>query len=135
MSEVLADTATKCDMNLNFTQFYCLTLYRITTNKEIFFISHSSFLVPRNSFVYRFNLVFSRHQFQVSMLQVLFTASAHLQQTAAAQFQMLLRHVSILLGAKEILRMKSSFFILKLSCNGLVLTEVSKVHAVTFFRI
>jgi len=49
-----------------------------------FFISSSSFLVPRNSFVYRFSLVFSRHQFQVFMLQVLPTTTPQLQQTAAA---------------------------------------------------
>lgn len=76
ITEVLDDTTTKYDINLNFTQF-CLTLYRITTNEEIVFISHSSFLVPRNYFVYRFSLVFGRHQFQVSMLQVLPTATPH----------------------------------------------------------
>jgi len=36
MTEGLANTATKYDINLNFTQFYCLTLFRITTNEEYF---------------------------------------------------------------------------------------------------
>jgi hypothetical protein len=108
MPEVLADKATKYDIHLNFTHLFCPTLCRITTNEGIFFISSSSFLVPRNSFVYRFSLVFSRHQFQVFMLQVLPTTTPQLQQIAAALFQMLLRRVSILFGTKQILHIKSS---------------------------
>jgi hypothetical protein len=87
---MLADTATKYDINLNFTQFCFVLHYTELQRMKEFFISLSSFLVHRNSFVYPFSLVFSRHQFQVSMLQVLPTTTPHLQQTAAAQFQMLL---------------------------------------------
>jgi len=36
VTEGLANTTTKYDINLNFTQFYCLTLFRITTNEEYF---------------------------------------------------------------------------------------------------
>jgi len=46
MTEVLADTATKYDINLNFTQIFCLTLYRITKNEGIFYLP---FFLPCDS--------------------------------------------------------------------------------------
>ena len=73
-----------------------------------FFISHSSFLVTRNSSVYRFILLFSRHQFKVSMLQVLALQPLIYSRPRQHNSKCYDSRVSILFSAKEILHMKSS---------------------------